>query len=229
MKFLNILIAFCIIYTILLAGHAKADEVPNIAGAGATPEEAIQNQFGVNIANIPQTPEDAKNMYLKKEWRKIIESKPYIGPVFKIFNIVMNALNPVFTKVLGVNYSLSWAFVFAVMLWIILFVLLRPVISQLFKNYWFGFIATAVIVSLIGLSGAIKKATDTLVIVVTNIWLAGLAFLLAVVLMILFSGFGKNIARKIKQSEEEAKKAQTEKDRQIIHADAKIIKKEFED
>jgi len=193
--------------------------------AAQTPDDVIQNQVGINPENLPspENLDELKSKYLQQEWGKIIINKPVIGSIHKF----LLSINPLFKAILGVEYSLSWAFAFAIIIWFCLFKLLYPPASQLFGNKWSGFLGAFIISSLIGLSGVIKKAVDMLSFVIKNQWLVWVSLLIAILFVFLFDYFGKSIKKYMKQEKEQSKKEQTEQDRQVLHAQANVAKQEL--
>lgn len=193
-----------------------------------TPDDIIQSQIGINPGNIPSSPEEAKNIttsYLQKEWGKILEKNPVAGPIHRF----LLAISPAFKAILGVEYALSWAFVFAICIWLFLFVILYPVASQIFSSTPAGLLAAFIISSLVGLAGVIKRAVDMLTFAINNTWIAWLSLLIAIIAIMIASYFGKEIKQYLKNQKEQEAKEKTNQDREVISANAKVSKKELEE
>ena len=215
-----ILIAFLLmsVSLILVSQLAKAqEEIPGLP-SGLSPEDVEKTQEKI----------EGKWDYLKKEWGAILVEKKYIGPAVKFIDSALTFLNPLFKSVLGVEYSISWLFIFAVAIWIILFVFLLSPATAIFGKGILGFIASFAIVSLIGLSGVIRMAADLLSFAITNIWIAWISLAIAVIIMIIASKFGKDIKKWINEEKEKTAKQQQQKDREIVHTAAEVEKEKLE-
>ncbi len=191
-----------------------------------------QEAFEDNINQLEDTKEkievfgdkDARNEYLKQEWTKILE-KTTIGKAIVWFGEnILKPLNPFFKIVLGVEYSFSLAFIFAIIIWLILFVLISPAAIGMSNNIIIGLIISFCITCIIGLTGVIRKAVDFLNFAITNIWIAWISLLIAIMIAVLL---GKLTKQTIKGMKETSKKEQLERDKKIIHTEAKIEEEEF--
>ncbi|MBS3090872.1 hypothetical protein J4217_00295 [Candidatus Pacearchaeota archaeon] len=191
-----------------------------------TVDDAIQTQTGFNPENIPNPTniEDIKTKYLQREWNQIIDKNAIAEPIQRF----LISINPFLKAVLGVEYALSWAFFFAIVIWISLFVFLQPIAEVLFKGKLFGILGAFIVASLIGLSGTIKRAVDMLTFVINNTWILWISVVVAIVITIILHRLGISFEQKIKQSKEAATKEQAERDRQILRTDAKVTKKDLE-
>jgi Na+/melibiose symporter-like transporter len=189
------------------------DDVPIVGGVKNFTENFRNNQSSTD--------------YLKQEWRAMLETKSFGRVILKISDFFKN-FNFFFKAVFGVEYSLSWSFIFAVIIWLTLLVLIYPILSDVFDKKLFGFIGAFVVVSLVGLAGIIKKAVDLLNAAIHNLWIALLALAIAVIITIIASRFGKQIGKKIEAAKEKAAKQQTAQDRAIIHTDAEVSKEKLE-
>jgi len=72
------------------------------------------------------------------------------------------------TLILGVEYSLSWSFIFAIAIWLALFLFLIYPMDEITNNNFLGILASAVVVSIIGTTGIIKNAVDIISTAVNN-------------------------------------------------------------
>ena len=82
-------------------------------------EAPLVNEIVEGQEKYQQFTDENRSEYLQKEWRALLE-KNTIGKVFfKIFDI----LSPVFKVILGVDV-ISWAFFFALAIWLTLFLFL---------------------------------------------------------------------------------------------------------
>ncbi len=173
------------------------------------------------------TNEETREEYLKKEWKKMFSKNKYLSPIFNFLDKILNFFNPFFKIVLGVEYGLSWAFIFALAIWIILFMFIYQPAGALFGNTVFGIIGSFVITSLIGLSGVIKKAVEVLSAAITERWIIGIAIFATIIIGILIVYFGGNLKKFIEQQKEKHEKEKTEQHRKIIETSADIEKEKM--
>jgi hypothetical protein len=168
-----------------------------------------------------------KTSYLTQEWGKIVEKNAILGPIFKVINSVFVFIRPFFKIVLGYD-SLSLGFVVAVAIWLALFFLLNPAVSQTIGSGLTGGLASFAIVSLISLSGVIKKAVDLLNTLVTNTWILWISIGVAILLVFIASMFGKQLKNWIKKMKKESEEAKTAQAQKTIQATGKLAEKELE-
>jgi hypothetical protein len=168
-----------------------------------------------------------KSDYLKQEWVKILEKNKILGPIFKVINSVFVFLSPFFKIVLGYD-SLSWGFIFAIAIWIALFFLISPAISQMIGSGLTGGLASFAIVSLVGLSGVIKKAVDMLNTVINNTWIFWVSLGVAILVVFIASIFGKQLKNWIKKMKKESEEAKTTEAQKTIQTTGKVAEKELE-
>ncbi|HUS49389.1 MAG TPA: hypothetical protein VMZ91_04450 [Candidatus Paceibacterota bacterium] len=185
--------------------------------------EKIQNLTEKGQDIIEKTKEEEGREYLKQEWKKMLEQNK-VGKVLLAISDFIEKLNPFFKIVLGVEYSLSWAFVFAIALWIILFMILYYPIKGMFDKTWIAIIASFAVTSLIGISGVIKKAVDLLSTIISKPWLAWLALGITIVIAAIIIYLGGGLKQILEKEREKAAKEKTEKDRKIIETSAKVEK-----
>lgn len=171
--------------------------------------------------------EEIRSSYLQREWRTLL-SKSEFGRGILAVSDFFKSLNPLFKAVLGIEYTLSWAFFISVAIWIALIYFLYPISKELLSNGKLGFLFAFIIASLIGTSGVIKKAVEFLGFVVTNIWLAWLSLAIAIVIIFIARYFGFYIKRIIHAEKDKSIKDQLDKDRKIIHSEAEIAKMDLE-
>ncbi len=170
--------------------------------------------------------EDVRSEYLKKEWTGILE-KTQAGKILLGIGNFLSKISPIFKIILGVEYSLSWAFVFAIAIWTIIFIFILGPADAFFPNRLFSIIGSFIITSLIGISGSIKKILDALTNILDNPRAIWISIILAIILMVLFRFLGKAIGDWFKKIKEEAEKQKTEEAEAIIRTKGEVIKKSF--
>lgn len=216
MKKVSILIILLLISNIISISLIKAqdEDLPGMP-VSESDLEKIENI----TSNIPIDEQGNLDESKVAGWKSKIEeiNNNYIQPA-------METLNPFFKLVLGAEYSFSYAFVFAVIIWLILFFIIFPIASVLFGKWYFGFIASFAITSLIGLSGVIKKAAEMISTMITTWWLALIALIAAIIIGVLLYLFSKLFKNYIKKQKEQEKAGEQEKNREILKTSADIEK-----
>lgn len=167
---------------------------------------------------------DVRKAYLEKEWTRVLNKTSGGTILLKISETVKKA-NPFIILVLGVEYSLSWQFFFAALIWFILLFFLLPATEVVFKSRLFSIIGSFAITSLIGLAGVIKKTLDLASTVVNTWWLSTLLLLFLVALLFIAIKSSK-LWKKLKKKEKEKQK---DKDEDILHEEAEAVKKKVKD
>jgi hypothetical protein len=169
-----------------------------------------------------------KTDYLKREWAKILEDKPVIGPTMKFFDTLFNHLNPVFKVVLGVNYGFSWAFIFAIAIWIILITILYHPAKELFNGKLFGILAGIIIASLIGIAGTIRWAVDLLSTILTQTWIIWVSLLVAIIIGVILNKLSGELGGIVAGWKKEAEKELVGRAGETIKTHGKVSGKALE-
>jgi len=222
--YLFVLVLFSLLILNIFAVSVKAQlEGTGLPSGLEGDVEKIQNLTEKGQDIIEKTKEEEGREYLKQEWKKMLEQNK-VGKVLLAISDFIEKLNPFFKIVLGVEYSLSWAFVFAIALWIILFMILYYPIKGMFDKTWIAIIASFAVTSLIGISGVIKKAVDLLSTIISKPWLAWLALGITIVIAAIIIYLGGGLKQILEKEREKAAKEKTEKDRKIIETSAKVEK-----
>tara|TARA_Y100000310_G_scaffold308376_1_gene351404 strand:- start:808 stop:1569 length:762 start_codon:yes stop_codon:yes gene_type:complete len=169
--------------------------------------------------------EDVRSEYLTQEWTKLLE-KTQAGKIILGIGNFLSKISPIFKVILGVEYSLSWAFVFAIIIWLIFFIFILGPADAFFPNKLFSIIGAFIITSLIGISGSIKKILDILIInLVDNQRAIWISIIIAIILIVLFRFLGKAIGDWFKKTKEEAKKEKTKEAEETIRTKGEIYQK----
>jgi len=219
MKKAGILLTFLILFGLFAVILVIAQETPPglPPQLGQDPEELIEQ-----TKNKTQTSAE----YLKQEWKKILEKKPVIGPIINIADKIFTALNPLFKIILGVDYGLSWAFIFSLIIWLTLLIFIYQPLSGMLDNKILGLIASFIIASLIGISGVIRGAINLMSTIITKRWLFWVSLLLTVLISIIIIQLGGGL-KKILQ--EESEKIKTKEAQKTIQTLGKVSEKELKD
>ncbi|MEK6928727.1 MAG: hypothetical protein AABW65_02095 [Nanoarchaeota archaeon] len=218
-KIRHILIILILFSFIIAISQARAIEIPN-------PAEALQEKTGISPDKITDV-EEIKNKYLKQEWGKILQKNKYLSPIIGFLDSIFTLLDPLFKIILGINYSLSWAFTFAIITWIILFAFIYPPTTAFFNNKLLSLASSFVIVSLIGITGVIKKTVDILVLIIKKPSILWISLIISLIILCLFSLLGKTMKSYIKKYKEIAAKEKEKEDREILHLEAEMAKEKM--
>jgi hypothetical protein len=221
MKKLGVILLLSILLLNLLTISIIAQVQPNLdpedpLGVGINPEDIVDKD-----------PEQLKNQtknYLKKEWTEILEKYPIGKPILALNNI-LKVLNPFWKVVLGIEYSLSWAFIFAISIWFTLFLIIQQPMKEFFNNKLFGIAGGFLVASIIGASGVIRKALDLLSFIVKNQWIAWLSLAIAIIIMYVIVKLNGGLQEYLKKEAEDEK---SEKAKKTIQTHGKVSEKELD-
>lgn len=203
-----------VVLLLLLFGmiFVSAVSEPTVEGIGVGDVEAIESV----IENLPIDPDTGKPDFSKydiktKADERIKAINEYVGPITKVL--------------FGVELTLSWIFVFSVLLWLLLIEVILMPVSEIFEwNLGFSLLGSGIIatLSMQGFGKNFVVFIDSLVMQ----WYIGLLVIVSVfVVGIVYSVVMKYMGVKFKMGKEAAAKAQTARDRAIIGVSAKIEEK----
>jgi hypothetical protein len=204
-----LLIGLFVVFSVLIFAFACAlDENASKAVAGGdaqSPGEAIEGTIGINPEELPQTPEEAKEKYLQKEWTKIIANSTLFGPVHRTFTAY-----PIPFKILfGMPYEFSLTFLFVLIFWVWLALSIeRPINAYgLFgmKGFWFsGLLALGISIISAQLKIFVFAANGILTLIMSKeswLWRLVIIIVLFVVLFVLHQ-LSRKFSKSIKASKE---------------------------
>jgi hypothetical protein len=185
---------------------------PTVEGIGGEDVEAIEDV----IDNLPIDPDTGKPDFDKGDIKtkadmRIATINEYVGPITRVL--------------FGVELTLSWIFVFSVLLWLLLIELIVMPVSEIFDwNLWWSLLGSGIIATL-AMQGFGKNFVVLIDALVMQ-WYIGLtvvftAFIVGFIYSVIMTYFGAWV----KDQKEAAAKAQTAHDRAVIGASAKIEQK----
>lgn len=215
MKKAGLLIIALLILPLILQLVLAQEEVPGLPSTlqpgniEKTGEKIDETAGKIEDVENKLTDEEARNQYLKQEWDKILLENKYVGSIYGFTKGVLVFLNPFFKVILGIEYSFSWAFFLALLLFIAFFIIAYIP----FKNYilveyqTLAIIAGLIVASLISLS-AMKKIISLLGLILINIYYTMIFALAAILLLLLYAIINKKFGAKLKA---EMKKAAEER------------------
>lgn len=149
-----------------------------------------------------------------KAEQRIDKINEYVGPITKL--------------ILGVELSLSWIFIYAVLLWIILAEILIEPIKAIFHRGNLFAIIISLMISSIAMQGFGKNLVAWLDSIITQWYLSLALVLVAIIAQIIYQIIMKKAGSSIDKAKENAAKEQTLRDRQLIHTDAEVSKANLE-
>ena len=187
--------------------------------------EDKKEQFEDFKENATDTKDRLSNeSYLATEWREYLRQKKGGELILDISDFLKN-FNPIFKVVLGAEYSLSLNFIISIILWAILFILTFGPLDAIFGRKWMSIIGTLVTTSLIGLSGAIKTATDEVISIITDPYIIWWVLLFMILALIIVVYLARDINRYIKSKKEEVEEEETKKAGELLRARAEGYRK----
>lgn len=163
-----------------------------------------QNQ----IENIPKTPEEVKEQYLKQEWNKIFSTIPLIGPIHNFF-----LAHPLIFQILfNEAYSVSLTFILILILWIVTCKVIHRPAKESMNNVvaWTLAISVPIIFAHISLYKLIISKTLYFIFSQETFWLRTIIWFVVLIGLIIVLMIDEILTKKIKQSNEEKRKKELE-------------------
>jgi len=192
MKKFPVFIIFLLISSLILTSL-------NLALAQTTPEDVFQQQTGISPENIPKSPEEIKELYLRQEWSNFIAKIPIIGSIHNFF-----LTHPLPFKILfAYPYEISLTFFLIFILWIFLVAGAADIInaSGFTKNpisFLIG-LAFSVILSQIGALKGIVLFTLNIIYAKETWWIRLILWLTFFVMLVVIFYFEKILGQQIRK------------------------------
>lgn len=139
--------------------------------------------------------QENKSNYLSQEWTKILQKSPATSWIY--------GLNPMFKFLIGYEFSVSWAFVAALLVWIIILSIFFP-ICKAFVKQQFVALGIAIAITIIAAHGIMPKTMEMLGNLVKNIWWNFGTIFALIMLMIIINTLSAGILKELKKKREEA-------------------------
>lgn len=202
-----------ILFLFLVMFVSALDE-PSV-GIGGEDVERIQNITG----SLPIDPDTGKVDFEKykpfktKADERIAAINEYVGPITKVL--------------FGVELTLSWIFIFSVVLWILLIELIIMPVSEIFDwNIWWSLTGSGIIATL-AMQGFGKDFVIWIEALVTAWYIGAVVIVGAAFFGVVYSIFIRYLGFKIKRMKKAEAEAKTEEDRAVIHARRELAEKEL--
>lgn len=184
---------------------------PNSETTGSEDMQTVQK--GMDVANQVVTPDGKINTNIPPDWKsnaevRIEKINEYAGPISEL--------------IFGTKLSLSWFYVFAILVWLLLAELIVAPITDVFGVKSFIGVLIALLVASLSMHGFGQNIVLWLD-AITLTWYASLfVIILAVVSGVFYGIFMKFAGKKIEEGKEKAAKDQETRNREILDIDAKI-------
>lgn len=170
--------------------------------------QQIEQQTGINpekIQDLPKSPEEIKETYLKQEWSELVAKNKILAPIHSFFL----KISPVFLVLFGENYSLSLILLGVIILWVYVALELTTLIKTIdMLNPW-AIRGIAVGISIILAQVGVYRTIITLInkiLYANELWWMRLIILVAfVVAAIILDKLTKVLEVQIKQAKINAK------------------------
>ena len=192
----------------------SAVESPSIEGVGAEDVAAIEGAIeSLPIDPVTGKPDFGKYDIKTKADERIEKINEYVGPITKVL--------------FGVELTLSWIFVFSVLLWLLLIELIIMPVSEIFDwNLWVSLLGSGIIATL-----AMQGFGKNFVVVIDALvlqWYIGMVVVVSVfVFGFFYSALIKYAGGWVKAQKEMAAKAETARNRAVDSASARLKEKEI--
>ena len=129
--------------------------------------------------------------YLRQGWSKILKKNKYFAPLIRLYEQMHPYLSPVFKYTMGMDLSISWIFLLALIIWITILVYLYGILElfSIFSSTTSGVISLCLSVIIGAFFKWPKLFAEFLIGLITgsdNLWVQiGLVILVIIILVIL--------------------------------------------
>ena len=200
MKKIGVILISLLLLNIICFSLIRAENIP-----GMPISESDLNKVENLTNKIPLDEQGNVDESKVTEWKsqaelRIEQINKYIGPVSKFL--------------FGVELSLSWMFVFSVLLWITIALLITSPIKDILNlNTLLAFLI-GIIIATIGMNTLGPKLISMISLALNTWWAAVIAIVLIVIILAVYIGimktFGDNLRAKNKQDEEALREQKAE-------------------
>ncbi len=202
-----------VILILIGAVFVSAIAEPNV-GVGKQDAKQIQNLTKeLPINSNGEIDFNSYQPFWTKADERVATINKYVGPASQML--------------FGVELSLSWIFVFSVILWILLVSIVVEPMQDIFNwNIWWGLIS-GMIIATISMHGFGNSFVLQINIIATQWYGVLIVIVSAIIIGAVYSIFMRDVGARIKSMKEDSEKTQTNEDRAIIHADAEVAEKDL--
>ncbi len=210
---------------VLIHAQEETPKTPLLPGAagGINEETGLPKSFDkFQEASEQLSKEEQRKEYINQEWTKLWADNKFLAPVLFYTNKFFSFFNPLWSIIFGVEFSWSWFFILSLLIWAAIIILIySPVKSLTNLGPVVTLIFSAVISSIMGWLGEIRKFVDFLAAIMSNKWVVWTAIIIAILLIILYYKLFKKYGKNFK---ERTAREQQERDRAILHAEARATR-----
>jgi hypothetical protein len=208
------------------------------------PSTGTEEVLGLDPTDIPSSPEELKDQssdYLKKEWNKILMNSTTFAPFTSFYKSNENWIDPLSRSLIGLEPSLSWLYVLALVLWGSITISIFRILSFLesislilkkiigFGGPWLKFIVSVGLIwfiSAIGFTGFLAQYIISLIETVEPWWGQLITIIAVILILIIYDSFSAEIEKFFTALKEQIWKRQTDIKIKENKKTAKEIKEE---
>jgi hypothetical protein len=222
MKRTGVIAVFLVVFVMLAQmAYVHAQESP---GLTSLENDSLLNtaQTGTEKATQFQEAEN-KSDYLKQEWGKILENNTVLGPIIRAADKASPVTNPLFKYTAGLEPSLTWLFILAVAIWIVIFLYMQAMMQYSLFSSKIRLIISLCLTIVIGLTGIIKLISQKIIDLVSLVAIWWIQLIIAFGILFAFiitSIFSKNLSKSLKVSRE--KREQEKQETKVEKLETKV-------
>jgi hypothetical protein len=204
------LIVFIFLVFLFLFANVLAQDTPVISN-----EDEINNLQDTinNYTPINEDGEFDPSQYKSKAEERIAKINEYVGPITKLL--------------WGVELSLSWIFIFSVLVWILLTEFIVMPVSELLNFNKWGSLFAAFIIATLAMQGFGKDLVAWMNSISTSWEVGSMVLGFSVIIGVVYSIVMKLFGKKIDKWNEEKKKEQEERARIKLQVASDIASEEY--
>lgn len=215
-------IGLLLVLVVLFSGFVLAEEGPDTGiGAESSKDDPAGPDFERIEGLIDELPfDDSGDVNFSKY-------KPFRSKAEERIEAVNRYVGPITRVLWGVELTLSWVFVFAFIMWILLIELIIVPVSSIFDwEIWWTLLGSAIIATL-AMQGFGKDFVVWMESLMTQWWVGFVVLVGAVVVGIVYSVFFKFVKAHADKAREKEAKDKTWQDRKVLAVEAKLAKDSF--
>ncbi len=195
---------------LLFASALLFDSLTATAQTESLEEDIQQTQEKIEQLNA----ENIRETYLQREWTKVIRDNSATNWIFKA--------NSLFKFLFGYEFNLSWAFLTALLIWLLFFTIFYQPILLIFKKKLLS-IGISISFTIIVAQLAIPRIIMPLSKLIKNIW-GNLALLLAIIILgLVIHRVLKDLAKQYREKHRESRLKKLEKKSEVSEESKKEI------
>ena len=216
-------VIFIVIILFGFVSFVSAQQLPFV-----NPETGDPQVLGVDINNLPKTPEEAVNTtgaYLAKEWGKLLANSSFFKPFYSLYIKNQKLVDGVSKSTIGMAPSMSWLYLIAFIGWFSLVQLAFSLFSLIpegkserlyFYEKLILTLIAAIIISYTHLASILARLSLKLLNIINTWWGQLLGALIIIIIFVLIATYSQtlikmaeffNRKRKLERALKDAKEA----------------------